>query len=550
MAETEDALRRLLDVGEALVTELDPELVLEQILAEAQRLTGARYVALGVLDEDRRELERFLTAGIDAATHRKIGELPRGRGVLGVLIDDPRPLRLEDVGAHPESYGFPPAHPPMRTFLGAPIVIRGQVWGNLYLTEKQDGEPFTQADEDAVVVLSRWAAIAIANARIHQRSEHDRDQLARVVRSLEASRDIADAIGGVADLDRVLELIVKRGRALVGARTLLIMLKDGDELVVAAGAGHTEGALGNRLPIHGSSSGQVLERGRPQRVGDVNATLKVAPASFGVTDVSTALLVPMLHRGSGIGVLVAFDHGTDADAFDEEDEGVLRSFAQAAANAVAIKRSVDADRLRSTIAAADAERARWSRELHDQTLQALGALRVMLASSLGRGDTAAKDAAMRQAITDIELEIANMREIISDLRPALLDDLGLVPAVEALLDRRRSDTLEIESELASESVSGLSAELETTIYRLVQESLTNIVKHSGASRARVRIGTEDDQLVVVVEDDGRGFDGDSSTTAFGLAGMRERVALVGGSVEVESGPLGTAVHARFPGSGR
>ncbi|MDE3133161.1 MAG: GAF domain-containing protein, partial [Acidobacteriota bacterium] len=146
MAETEGALRRLLDVGEALVSELDPELVLQQILAEGQRLTGARYVALGVLAEDRRELERFLTAGIDAATHRSIGELPRGRGVLGVLIDDPRPLRLDDVGAHPESYGFPPGHPPMTTFLGVPIVIRGEVWGNLYLTEKPDGEPFTQAD--------------------------------------------------------------------------------------------------------------------------------------------------------------------------------------------------------------------------------------------------------------------------------------------------------------------------------------------------------------------------------------------------------------------
>ena len=152
MSEAEARLRQLLDVGETLVSELDPETVLERILEEAQRLTGARYAALGVLDEQRHDLERFVTAGVDKATRRRIGELPRGRGVLGVLIDDPRPLRLADVGQHPESYGFPPGHPAMRSFLGVPIVIRGQAWGNLYLTEKQGTDEFTNADEEAAMV--------------------------------------------------------------------------------------------------------------------------------------------------------------------------------------------------------------------------------------------------------------------------------------------------------------------------------------------------------------------------------------------------------------
>lgn len=189
--EIEDRLRRLLDVGETLVSELDPDLVLERILQEAQRLTGARYAALGVLDEERRELDRFVTAGIDRTTHHNIGELPRGRGVLGVLIADPRPLRLTNVGAHPESYGFPPAHPMMRSFLGVPIVIRGQGWGNLYLTEKEGGGEFTANDEEALSALAGLVGVAVENARRYTRSEHRRDELEQVVATLEATNQIS-----------------------------------------------------------------------------------------------------------------------------------------------------------------------------------------------------------------------------------------------------------------------------------------------------------------------------------------------------------------------
>src|SRR5262252_6614487 len=154
----EDRLRRLLDAGRSLISELDPEAVLQRLLDVARDVTGARYAAIGVLDERRQGLERFITVGIDEETHRQIGDPPRGRGVLGVLITDPRPLRLADVSAHPRSYGFPLAHPEMTTFLGVPIVIDGESWGNLYLTEKDGGE-FTEDDEEAAVVLAGWAAI-------------------------------------------------------------------------------------------------------------------------------------------------------------------------------------------------------------------------------------------------------------------------------------------------------------------------------------------------------------------------------------------------------
>jgi signal transduction histidine kinase len=550
VTEHDSKIRRLLGVARALVAELDPEAVLELIISEAREVTGARYAALGVLDPQRRELERFVTTGLDKDTHRAIGDLPRGRGVLGVLIQEPKPVRMVDVGLHPESYGFPPSHPPMRSFLGVPVLIRGQAWGNLYLTEKEGGGEFTEEDEEAAVILAQWAATAIENARLHESSERRREQLEQAVRGLEAARDISDAIGGAADLDRVLELIVKRGRALVNAQSLLIMLRDGDELEVAASAGHARGARGTRLPISGSTSGQVLERGRPERVSDVEARLRIAPEQFGVQSAHTALLVPVMHRGVGVGVLAAFDRGEAAGAFTIGDEQLLRGFASSAANAVAMKRSVEAERLRSTIAAADDERRRWARELHDQTLQALGGLRVLLASALRRGDAGGNEGAMRQAIEDIEQEIANLRGIITDLRPSLLDDLGLLPAIEALLERRREDGMQIAAELALPDPErggvGLVPELETTVYRLVQESLANTIKHAGASNVQVAVTVSDAEVVVTVKDDGTGFDPGEQTAGFGLAGMRERVYLAGGNLEVHSDGQGTSVHARLP----
>src|SRR3954466_2308259 len=170
----QDRVIRLIDVGRSLVSELDLEVVLERLLDVAREVTGAQYAALGILDPQKRGLERFVTAGIDEPTRTVIGDPPHGRGVLGVLIRDAKPLRLADVGSHPESYGFPPRHPPMRTFLGVPVVIRAQAYGNLYLTEKDGGGEFTEEDERSVVILADWAAIAIDNARLYQSGEEDR----------------------------------------------------------------------------------------------------------------------------------------------------------------------------------------------------------------------------------------------------------------------------------------------------------------------------------------------------------------------------------------
>src|SRR5215213_7088531 len=267
-------LRRLIDAGRGLISNLEVDAILHQLLDVAREVTGARYAAVGVLDDRREELERFVTAGVDEATHRAIGELPRGRGILGLLIEDPRPLRLDHVGDHPQSYGFPSGHPEMETFLGVPVVIRDEAWGNLYLTEKADGEPFTEADEESAVILADWAAIAIENARLYASVEQRRDHLERAVRGLDTTVAIAQALGGETDLGRILELIVKRARALVGARSMVIMLAEETELVVAAAAGELSGGVhGQRLPIEGTVTGRVLRSQRAERIADARATL-------------------------------------------------------------------------------------------------------------------------------------------------------------------------------------------------------------------------------------------------------------------------------------
>ncbi len=554
MSDNNQTLLRLIEIGRELVAELDPEAVLDQILHEAREITGASYAALGVVGEDRHTLERFLTSGIDEQTHLAIGNLPRGRGVLGTLITDPRPLRLDNVGEHPQSYGFPAHHPPMKTFLGVPIVIRGQSWGNLYLCEKAGGESFTRGDEDAATFLAQWAATAIENARLYDHSERRRVEAEHAVLALQAAQDIADAIGSVADLSHVLELIVKRGRALVEAQSVLILLRQGGDLVIAASAGQIAGELGRRIPISGSTTGQVLLRGQPERIADLSTHIGVAASEMGVPNARSALIVPMFHRSVGIGVLAAFDRGVHGgEPFQLADEQLLRTFAASAANAVAVKRSVDADRLHAQIAAAEAERRRWARELHDQTLQSLGAVRVLLSSAARRGDPETHERAIRQAIEDLELETNNLRAIITDLRPSLLDDLGLVPALDSLLDRQRESGLEVEREIElpapAEGGPELEPELATTIYRLVQESLTNVFKHAKARRCRVVVSIAGHEVFVEIADDGRGYDTSLRAPGFGLPGMRERVYLAGGRLELESGNGGTVVRAYLPVDG-
>jgi len=546
----EPRLRELIEVGRSLVAELDPEVIFQQVLEVACELTGARYAAFGVLDEKRHELERFITRGIDAETRHSIGNLPRGRGVLGLLIEQPRPLRLTDVGRHPRSYGFPLGHPPMGSFLGVPVMVRGQAWGNLYLTEK-DGGDFDEADEQSAMILAEWAAIAVENARLYHSVQSRGDEMERAVHRLEATTEIARAVGGETDLNRILEVVVKRGRALVEARSLLILLAAGDELLTASMAGErkpdTEKA---RIPISGSIPGRVLEEGAPRRVHNLHPSLMARPGDRGAG--VTALLAPLLYRGRALGVLVALDPlGRDA-GFSDEDEGVLLSFAASAATAVATAQSVAEDRTRETIAATERERGRWARELHDESLQSLAGLRVLL-SAARRSEPGELDDLLVQGIEQIDSAIAEMRRLIADLRPSTLDQLGLGAALEALGERTGGGAaIEVQVSLdldfeAGRSESRMLGEVEDTAYRLVQEALNNAVNHGEAQRVVVEVSEERGSLRVRVSDDGKGFDPETRTNGFGLVGMRERAELAGGTLELRSTPgQGTTIVAEIP----
>ena len=398
------------------------------------------------------------------------------------------------------------------------------------------------------MILADLAATAIENARLHHRSEQRRSQLEHAVMALEAARDIADATGATFELHKVLELIAQRGRSLVSAEAMLIMQRDGDELVVVASSGDAEDAQGRCLSIAGSLCGRVLESGRPERVAKMPDHRRTLAQTIGVDNAATALLVPMTYRASTVGVMAAYRGESRDQPFTLADEDAMRTFASAAATAVAVTHSVEADRLRSAIAAAEAERQRWARELHDETLQALGGLRVLLAGALRRGDRIDLSEAMGQAISDIEQAIENLRSIIADLRPSLLDDLGLAPAIAALIERRRAGGLTIISDLSlpeheTHADAVIAPELETTVYRLVQEALTNIVKHAAATVVHVSVHLVDGVVVVEVGDDGVGFDPSAKTVGFGLAGIRERIYLSGGTFELRSGSSGTLLRA-------
>ncbi|UTI66319.1 GAF domain-containing sensor histidine kinase [Paraconexibacter antarcticus] len=534
-----DKLRQLLEIGRSLTAELDLDVLLARVLETARDICGARYAALGVLDTERTGLAQFHTIGEDRAVHDAIGHLPRGRGILGLLIDQPVPIRLQDVSQHPRSYGFPPGHPPMRGFLGAPIVIRGEAWGNLYLTEKRDADDFDDDDLDAIVVLAQWAAIAIDNARLFKSTEERRVGLERAVRGMEAARDIALALGGETDLGRILELIVKRARALVEADALLIWLVDGDVLRIAAHAGNPTPPPDAAVPLEGSTSGETLRTGRSLRIDDVSV-LAIAPDRFGLGGVRSALIVPLVFRGRGLGVLAAFDHiGTSGVAFSPDEERALESFAASAATAVATARSVEAQRLRDSIAAAEAERKRWARDLHDETLQGLGGLKLALSAAL-RADPADAPERITFAIGEVERQIAALRGIIADLRPPALDELGLEPALRSLVERQATvHGLEVHVclELGGRR---LDPELETPAYRVAQEGLTNVAKHAGATRVDVGLRVTGGAVELTITDDGHGLDPERvrGTSGYGLVGMRERAELRGGDLAIGPGEHG------------
>jgi signal transduction histidine kinase len=547
--------RDVLDIARSVLAELDLEVVLSRVLESSRELTGARYAALGVLNNSRTELERFLTLGIEEAEREGIGALPRGRGVLGELIEHPRALRLTDISEHARSYGFPHGHPPMGSFLGVPILIDGTPFGNLYLTEKGQGAQFTEADEEAVTMLAELAGFAIDHARRYTGTKEHRDELQRTVAALNATTQIARAVGAETDLDVILELVAKRGRALVDGRLLVIELMQSGRLVVAAGAGELPaGLLGKQVPLGDSAASAALRTRRAQRLQEPLTRARFDEHGLGTLGVEArgGLIVPLVFQNHSYGVLVAIDRLHEGPEFTVDDERLLEAFAASAATAVATAQSVASERQRQRLAAAEAERQRWARELHDDTLQSLSALRVGLSTAKRSGKPGTLDKAVTNAIAHLEEGITNLRALITDLRPASLDELGAAAAIQALCERAERQGIDVDVDIDLAYEQGLEEvrhlpEIETAMYRIVQEALTNAAKHGHAKRAVVEVREDETDVHMSVRDDGYGFDPSEHTDGFGLLGMHERVHLLEGTLQITSLPGGgTTVEASFP----
>ncbi len=541
--EPQDRLRVLVEAGISLTSELSLEALLQRIVETSTELTGARYAALGVVHPSGHGLERFLTTGIDPETHAAIGETPRGRGLLGVVIREAKPVRLHEIADDPRSVGLPPNHPPMHTFLGVPILLRGVTYGNLYLSEKRDGGDFTDEDEELVRLLAAQAAVAIENARLYESS-------IRWLRQLESVNEIGNALASQLELEPLLAIVAGRLRELLNARIVLIALPDTDDaLRVAAAEG--EGAdtwVGARLALHGSKVGRVLERARSERVDSLTEDAEVDRATVREHGITTALYVPLIVHGNAIGVVAAHDKLGEDPRFDDDDVRLAESLGERAAIAVDLSERVTRDAMRRAVAAQELERKRLARELHDETGQALTSILLGLKSleqAIDSDEGRAGVAALRELVVST---LQNVRRLAVELRPSALDDFGLTPALERLVDTYRqhaSVPVQLEIQLGDRR---LPSEVETTLYRMVQEALTNVAKHADATGVSILLTRRPSSVALVVEDDGTGFDLEGiHDGGLGLSGMRERVALVGGRLRVESAPgKGTTLAVEVP----
>jgi signal transduction histidine kinase len=539
---SEKRLRAVVEAGVAITSELSLDALLQRLVEKAAELTGARYGALGVIDRSGSGLERFITTGIDPETYDAIGELPRGRGILGALITDASPLRLHDLSEDPRSVGFPANHPPMRSFLGVPIMLRGVAYGDFYLTERDDGEDFTEADEELVSLLASQAAVAIENARLYE-------AVTSWSRQLESLNEVANALTSETDLDRLLELVARRLGELLGARIVTVALPEGPgELRFAAAVGEGGDELvGRTIARRSSKSGRVLERGSSERVDSVLDDPDVSPEVTRLLGARTGLWVPLIVRGEPIGVLTAHDKlGPDA-RFTDTDLRLAETFASRAAVAVDLSERIARDALRRVVDAQELERRRLARELHDETGQALTSILLglkALEETLQTDESRAATGRLRELVV---ATLQDVRRLAVELRPSVLDDFGLVAALENLTSsfaEQTGITVDFGAALGEQRV---PSEVETALYRIVQESLTNVVKHAHAQRVSISLTRQKGSVKAVVEDDGQGFDPAHADGGYGLVGMRERLALLGGRLRVESSPgAGTTIAADVP----
>jgi signal transduction histidine kinase len=424
----------------------------------------------------------------------------------------------------------------MRSFLGVPIMLRGVAYGNLYLTEKESGD-FTDEDEDLVTLLAAQAAVAVENARLYESATAWSQQL-------ESLNEVGAALVGELELEPLLDLIAGRLRELIGARLVAIALPSGNALRIAAadGAGSDQATV--ETLEHDSKTAHVMERGRSERVDSLLEDPEVNQDVARRLGASTGLYVPLRARDRTIGVLIAHDKVGRDPRFTSGDLRLAEQFALRASIAVDVSRRVARDSLRRVVAGQEVERRRLARELHDETGQALTSILLGL-RALEDANTGIDVDQLRELVV---ATLQDVRRLAVQLRPKALDDFGLIAALERLA-QTFSESSGIRVELVARiGEDRLPTEVETTVYRLVQEALTNVVKHAEATAVSILLVRRDGIVTAVVEDDGSGFDPEAARAdSLGLEGMRERVALHDGRLTLESAPgSGTTLRVEVP----
>jgi signal transduction histidine kinase len=529
IVDQEMRLRQLIEASVEVGVEASLDDALQKTVEVAARLVAARYGALGILDRTGSHLERLITTGIDDATRARIGVLPSDHGLLRVLLRDARPVRVADVTKERQFLGLPPGHPPMRSFLGVPIFVRGVVYGDLYLAEKDGGE-FTEQDQEIVTLLAAQTAITIEKMQIHEGAIH-------WIRQLEALYDLTHSVLEERDVPRLLKFIAQRLREMVDARGVLIALPaSSGGLRVATADGEGLADLPGYLIPPESKHGRVFARGKSERIDslledpEVN---QVLPHRVGGV---TALLVPLVFQEKAIGVISVFNKNGPDPRFTDHDLRLAEAVGDRAALAIHLSERVARETVDAILKAQEAERSRIARELHDETGSALTAILLGLTAIDGAAALPEAREASNALRETARTALESVGRMAFALRPSALDEFGLVPALEALgrgLEEQGGPKVGCEIDLPVGL--RLPSELETALFRITQEALTNVVKHAEAKSARIVLMRRERSVVLVVEDDGRGFSPVQSTSGgFGLVGIRERVTSVQGAFEIES----------------
>ena len=527
----------LLEAGLTLASELSLPIVLQRIVDLAAQVADARYGALGVIGPEG-ELAEFITTGISAKQRHAIGPLPRGRGILGLLISEPRSIRIENIGAHPKSVGFPAHHPPMGSFLGAPVQAMGKVFGNIYLTEKRGARQFSEEDEESLLILATQAGVAIANASLYAEG-HQRE------RWLDALRAITNDILAGSDADSVLASIAEHARDLAGAdsATILTTASTPGQLVVAAAAGrYAAQVLGQSVPAARSISGDVMESGRPLLTQAAATHRGAYQPVLRSGRVGPAIFVPLRVSGRATGTLMVANV-TGGRKFDQGTVRLVETFADQASVAIQYARAqTDLRRLGLM-----EERERIAKELHDGIIQSLFAVGMNLQGTALMAATPETAARVESAVGELDRVIRDLRNYIFGLRPGILADRQLNQALEALGEEVGSTAhISVDVEVDG-AVSAALSSRSHEIVQLTREALSNITRHARAKRALVRLTRRGANAILTIEDDGAGFDAHGPSSGNGLRNMRERAGAMGGTLRITSATgKGTKLRFTFP----